>query len=113
MTAQVCIACDCVDDEYQFTPAGKGPFCGECFEALCDPDQALLTERRLEQSENALIGARADLEGADKIIEHLSLLCVHAADALEEYASPVPQDYTFDETETGWNLIKELRKAAQ
>jgi hypothetical protein len=33
--------CDCVDDEFHFTAQqGKGPFCGECWESLNDPDQA-------------------------------------------------------------------------
>jgi hypothetical protein len=44
---KVCVACDCVDDEYFQTPAGAGRFCGECWESLCDPDQALLLERRV------------------------------------------------------------------
>jgi hypothetical protein len=25
---KVCVACDCVDDEYFETPTGAGPFCG-------------------------------------------------------------------------------------
>ena len=45
--AKVCSACDCVDDEYFQTPTGAGPFCGECWESLCDPDQALLLEKRV------------------------------------------------------------------
>jgi len=44
---KVCVACDCVDDEYFQTPAGAGPFCCECWESLCDPDQALLLEKRV------------------------------------------------------------------
>jgi hypothetical protein len=44
---KVCVACDCVDDEYFQTPAGIGPFCGECCASLIDPDQSLLLEKRV------------------------------------------------------------------
>jgi hypothetical protein len=43
---KVCIACDCWGLA-DYTPLGKGPFCSECWESLCDPDQALLLEKRV------------------------------------------------------------------
>jgi hypothetical protein len=43
---KVCIACDCWGLAH-YTPQGKGPFCGECWESLCDPDQSLLLEKRV------------------------------------------------------------------
>ena len=46
-----CQACDEVDEVLCFTRGGKGPFCVECFESLCDPDQALLLEERLAKYE--------------------------------------------------------------
>lgn len=49
----VCIACDQIDDWVFWTPAGSGPFCGECLDALCDPDQALLLENRLAAYEDS------------------------------------------------------------
>ena len=45
--AKACVGCDCVDDYYFETPTGAGPFSGECWESLCDPDQALLLEKRV------------------------------------------------------------------
>jgi len=65
----VCVACDCVDDEYFQTPAGAGPFCGECWESLCDPDQALLLEKRV---------AAYEVE-----VERLRGLLTRAANSLE------------------------------
>ena len=46
-----CVACDCIDDEYFQTPAGAGPFCGDCWESLNDPDQSLLLEKRVANYE--------------------------------------------------------------
>ena len=66
---KVCVACDCVDDEYFQTPAGAGPFCGECWESLCDPDQALLLEKRV---------AAYEVE-----VERLRGLLTRAANSLE------------------------------
>ena len=43
----VCVACDCASDEQFETLRGAGPFCRECWEALCDPDQSLLLEKRV------------------------------------------------------------------
>jgi hypothetical protein len=43
---KVCIACDQWDSA-RYTPLGERPFCSECFESLCDPDQTLLLEKRL------------------------------------------------------------------
>ena len=43
---KVCIACD-QRDSARYTPLGEGPFCRECLESLCDPDQSLLLEKRL------------------------------------------------------------------
>ena len=50
----LCVACDCVDLGGFYTPAGAGPFCSERWEALNDPDQALLTEKRLAEAEEAI-----------------------------------------------------------
>jgi hypothetical protein len=47
-----CMACDCYDERVYWTKGGKGPFCGECIDALCDPDQALLLEERLAKFES-------------------------------------------------------------
>ena len=44
--AKVCSMCDCCGLAH-YTPMGAGPFCSECWESLCDPDQALLLERRV------------------------------------------------------------------
>jgi hypothetical protein len=60
-TIQTCVACDCVDDQFHFTTQGKGPFCSECWEALNDPDQALLTEECLAEAEKAIETLRAGL----------------------------------------------------
>jgi hypothetical protein len=59
---QICVACDCVVDRLRFTIQGNGPFCEECREALHDPDQALLTEKRLAESEKTIEVLRAGLE---------------------------------------------------
>jgi len=66
-----CVACDCVDDVQYYSPAGAGPFCGECWQALTDPDQALLLEKRLGQTED--------------LVEKLQAFLVRATDVLEEY----------------------------
>jgi recombinational DNA repair protein (RecF pathway) len=58
----LCAACDCVDQYMYFTPAGAGPFCQECWEALNDPDQALMTEKRLAEAE-------AEIERLKRVIE--------------------------------------------
>ena len=47
----VCVACDCVDDNYTYTVGGRGPFCHECWENITDPDSTLLLEDRLAQYE--------------------------------------------------------------
>jgi hypothetical protein len=39
-----CMACGGMELGY-YTPLGAGPFCSECWEALCDPEQALLNEK--------------------------------------------------------------------
>jgi hypothetical protein len=49
--AIACLTCDCVGGEYFETSSGVGPFCGECWESLCDPDQALLLEKRVASYE--------------------------------------------------------------
>jgi hypothetical protein len=49
-----CQACERVDEVLCFTVKGKGPFCLECFESLCDPDQALLLEERLAKYEREI-----------------------------------------------------------
>jgi hypothetical protein len=66
---KVCVACDCVDNEYFQTPAGIGPFCGECWESLIDPDQSLLLEKRV---------AAYEVE-----VQRLKNLLTRAANALE------------------------------
>jgi bacillopeptidase F (M6 metalloprotease family) len=66
----LCVACDCVDDELHYTAAGAGPFCGECWVSLNDPDQALLAEKRLEMTEQR--------------VEELLSLLTRATSALEE-----------------------------
>jgi hypothetical protein len=65
-----CVACDCVDEELHYTASGAGPFCGECWVSLNDPDQALLIEKRLELTENRL--------------EQIESLLARATNALEE-----------------------------
>ena len=65
-----CVACDCVDEELYYTASGAGPFCGECWVALNDPDQALLVEKRLELTEQRL--------------EELQTLLTSATDALKK-----------------------------
>jgi hypothetical protein len=67
--SSACVACDCVDDEYFHTPASAGPFCGECWESLNDPDQSLLLEKRV---------AAYEVE-----VEQLRNLLTHAANAIE------------------------------
>lgn len=47
-----CKACDEIDEYLYFTPMNAGPFCSECLESLCDPDQALLSEARLASYES-------------------------------------------------------------
>ena len=69
-----CVACECVDDEYFRTPAGTGPFCGDCWESLCDPDQSLLLEKRVAAYEEE--------------VEHLRDLLTRAVNKLE-CADPV------------------------
>ena len=46
-----CEICKQVDEISCFTPEDQGPFCMDCFESLCDPDQALLLEERLAKYE--------------------------------------------------------------
>jgi hypothetical protein len=59
---KVCVACDFVDDFVYYTHSGAGPFCSECWEALSDPDQALLTEKRLAEAEKVIEAIRTGLE---------------------------------------------------
>jgi hypothetical protein len=69
---ETCISCRCcVNEQYQLTSGGKGPFCGECFEALCDPDHALMLEERVGQLEAKVTQLKADLLASDKIIAGL------------------------------------------
>jgi hypothetical protein len=49
-----CGACDRITSHWGYTPAGVGPFCEECWASLVDPDQQLLLEDRLQQSENQI-----------------------------------------------------------
>ena len=65
-----CMAYDYVDEELHYTASGAGPFCGECWVALDDPDQALLVEKRLELTEQRL--------------EELQTLLTSATDALKK-----------------------------
>jgi hypothetical protein len=58
---QTCVGCDCVDEDFHFTCAGRGPFCRECWEALNNPDQALLTENRLAEAEAKIEELRVGL----------------------------------------------------
>jgi hypothetical protein len=48
-----CIGCDEVDEIKCYTMKGSGPYCEQCFGALCDPDQALLLEERIARYERA------------------------------------------------------------
>jgi hypothetical protein len=66
----VCAACDCVDDDYYYSPEGAGPFCGERWASLTDADRSLLLEKRLEQYE--------------AYREQLRALLLRAADAIPE-----------------------------
>jgi hypothetical protein len=65
-----CIACDCVDEELHYTAGGAGPFCGECWGSLNDPDQALLVERRLELTEQRVEELQVLLTSATRALEH-------------------------------------------
>jgi hypothetical protein len=67
--AKVCVACDCWGLAH-YTPIGAGPFSGECWESLIDPDQALLLEKRV---------AAYELQ-----VKRLKGLLIRAAKALEE-----------------------------
>ena len=84
---ETCAACDAVDDVYRFTLRGRGPFCQDCWEALNDPDQALVTEERLAQAETEICRLR---------------------DLLNRAAS-VLASHTSEESD----VVKELRKAAK
>jgi hypothetical protein len=46
-----CKGCDEVDDILCYTLRVAGPYCRECFEALCDPDEALALEERCARLE--------------------------------------------------------------
>jgi hypothetical protein len=70
-----CVACDCVDDDQYYTPEGNGPFCGECWQALIDPDQTLLVEKRLGQTEDLVLTLQSLLGRAADALERL-----HAAE---------------------------------
>jgi hypothetical protein len=47
-----CKSCEEVGDTVYFTPMGAGPFCSDCLDSLCDPDQALALEERLAAYEH-------------------------------------------------------------
>ena len=63
---KTCIGCDRGLDLPQFTPAGQGPFCRACFEALCDPDLAMVLEAQVRRLEAKVTQLKADLTQADK-----------------------------------------------
>ena len=69
LSRNACVACDCVDDGYFQTPAGAGPFCGDCWESLNGPHQSLLLEKRV---------AAYEVE-----VERLRNLLTHAANEIE------------------------------
>jgi hypothetical protein len=56
-----CMACGGMELGY-YTPLGAGPFCSECWEALRDPEQALLNEKRLDEAERKIEELRDGLE---------------------------------------------------
>jgi hypothetical protein len=60
----LCVSCDCVSDpdDMYYSLGGAGPFCSECWESLNDPDQALLIEKRLEQTEARIEELEAEIE---------------------------------------------------
>jgi hypothetical protein len=61
----VCVACDCVCDPADimyFSLNAAGPFCDECWQSLSDPDQALVTEKRLEEAEARIEELEAELK---------------------------------------------------
>jgi hypothetical protein len=72
---QTCAACDYVDDDFHFTAQGRGPFCRECWEALNDPDQALLTEKRLAEVEKAIETLRAGLRELQRELQTSLMRC--------------------------------------
>ena len=47
----ICVACAVEYGVGYWTRGDAGPFCGECWNALNDSDQALLTEKRLAKAE--------------------------------------------------------------
>jgi hypothetical protein len=59
MSDYACIACGGEYGVCFWTRAGAGPFCDDCWKALNDPDQALLTEKRLAQAEAEIERLRA------------------------------------------------------
>ena len=92
-----CVACDCVDDELHYTAAGAGPFCGECWVSVNDPDQALLVEKRLELTEQR--------------VEELLSLLTRATSALDE-SHAVNEGNHGDGPCDICRLILQLRRAA-
>ena len=64
---KVCLGCECVDEIFYWTTCGGGPFCGECWEALNDPDQAWASEKRLAQAEEKIEELQKQLQAKRKI----------------------------------------------
>jgi hypothetical protein len=93
---QLCVACDCVDDNHYYTPGGEGPFCGECWESLNDPDQSLLVEKRLAQTED--------------LLEELQDLLVRTGDALERLHAAGHEDAACDICALKRELLKETAR---
>jgi hypothetical protein len=102
---KICIACDCSDDQYFHTPADAGPFCGECWEALIDPDQSLLLEKRIAAYE-------LEVEALRSAIATNKLLLIRAADALKSLDERCAEEWDCN-IRSFEALEKELRKAAQ
>lgn len=112
-----CIICGCIDNDQYYSPGGKGPFCGECWEALTDADrlkgegEALLKhfeilkasgddkDAKIERPRNEIIV----LQRNELYMEELVAL---AADALGRALAHdhCPDDYL---------LIRKLRMAAK
>jgi hypothetical protein len=88
-----CVACDCVDDDQYYTPGGDGPFCGECWQSLTDPDQSLLLEKRLGQTEDLVV--------------RLQSLLFRATDALERCHAPEHDDAACDVCALKRELLRE------
>jgi len=134
---QICVACDCVNDEFPFTAQGRDPFCTKCWESLNDPYQALLCEEALARAEARPEEFQKRLEGrrevpvkgiyeeifdhvaAEAILRHIpenlrvvvTRMCELGVpwEAIEELGLSLQPDATADELVSYFETLSELQ----